>query len=525
MSIAIPRANDTASRGQVRKETAAIRPISLLAVALSAVFIATPFLQPALFPLAWIAFFPLYWAVLNARGKREAFLLAWLAGTFAHLIGFYWIDHTVRVFGGIPIGLSEVVLLGFATLNSLHIALFGLLVFICGMGPLQLFPPLLWVALEFFAPQLFPWHLANTQARFLPFIQSADLVGPYGASFLLAWMSAVLYSTLFSRGTAAFAGAAVCAVALIGNVVYGESRLKQVAAEMNAAPKLEIAAIQGSIDVSMKWNPALIEANLKPYLDLTGKTPGARLYLWPESAIEAWIPQDAQRIPPAMLPSLPPGSSLIFGAQSFLGDPNLPGMKAFNSAFQVDANGRVLGHYNKQVLLAFGEYLPLAPVLGKIPFMPPIGEGFTRGAGPVTLDDPRGVKAAPLICYEDIMPEIARRAVGEKDANLLVNMTNDAWFGATVAPRQHARLSQLRAIETRRTLVRVTNTGLTTVIDAKGETVQELPIFTPGVLTAKVEMMEGKTPYVKYGDWFGWLVTVIAFALVGWRWRKAKMAM
>jgi apolipoprotein N-acyltransferase len=120
------------------------------------------------------------------------------------------------------------------------------------------------------------------------------------------------------------------------------------------------------------------------------------------------------------------------------------------------------------------------------------------------------------------MPELARAAVAEKSANLLVNMTNDAWFGRTIAPYQHAQLSQLRAIENRRTLVRVTNTGLTTIIDARGATVQELSIYTAGVLTATVDLMEGKTPYVTYGDWFGWMVTVIALGVVGWSWKRIK---
>jgi apolipoprotein N-acyltransferase len=503
-------------------EDAASKRLVALAVSLTAVLLAAPFLKPELFPLAWIAFLPLYWCVLRAPTPRKAFFRAWVAGASAHVIGFYWIDQTVRVFGGIPFGLSEIVLLGFAALNSLHIALFGLLVYFCGLGPLMLFPPLLWTAIEFFAPQLFPWHLTNSQAGFLAFVQSADLFGPYGASFLLAWTSAVLYGLFFTRaagGRDRFAGAALCAAALIANLVYGELRLRQTAEQMSAAPKIEIAAIQGSVDIDMKWDPGRVEANLKPYLDLTRKTPGARLYLWPESAVEAWVPEDAERLPPELMPSLPPGSSLIFGARSFRGDPRSPDVKAFNSAFHIDATGRVLGHYHKQALLAFGETLPFAPVLGKIPFMPPIGEGFTRGEGPVALAA-GGVKAAPLICYEDIMPELARAAVAEKNANLLVNMTNDAWFGRTIAPYQHARLSQLRAIETRRTLVRVTNTGLTTIIDARGATVKDLPIYAPGVLTAKVELMEGKTPYVKYGDWFGWAVTVAALGVVAWRWKK-----
>src|ERR1051325_3603964 len=130
-------------------QTAAAKPavergarFGISAAALAGVLIAAPFLHPAFFLLAWIAFVPLYWAVVRARRPREAFLIAWLAGAIAHVMGFYWVEHAGRVFGGIPFGLSEIVLLGFAALNSLHIALFGLLIFFCGIGPLALIPAL-----------------------------------------------------------------------------------------------------------------------------------------------------------------------------------------------------------------------------------------------------------------------------------------------------------------------------------------------------------------------------------------------
>jgi apolipoprotein N-acyltransferase len=195
-------------------------------------------------------------------------------------------------------------------------------------------------------------------------------------------------------------------------------------------------------------------------------------------------------------------------------------MKAYNSALLIDADGRVRGRYHKQVLLAFGEYIPFAPVLSKVPGMPPIGEGFSRGAGPATLDLPGGIKVAPLICYEDLMPELARKFVREKGANLLVNLTNDAWFGDTAAPRAHARLAQWRAIETRKSLVRVTNTGLTTVINPKGEMRETLPLFSPGVLTAKVEIMEGETLYVRFGDWFAWITVAGALLILLRTWKQ-----
>jgi apolipoprotein N-acyltransferase len=112
------------------------------------------------------------------------------------------------------------------------------------------------------------------------------------------------------------------------------------------------------------------------------------------------------------------------------------------------------------------------------------------------------------------MPELSRAFVTTSNANVLVNLTNDAWYGRTAAPWQHARLAQWRAIETRRSLVRVTNTGVTSVINAKGEMVEWLPIFTPAVLKAEVEILEGETFYVRFGDWFAWSMTLVSLAVL-----------
>jgi apolipoprotein N-acyltransferase len=112
------------------------------------------------------------------------------------------------------------------------------------------------------------------------------------------------------------------------------------------------------------------------------------------------------------------------------------------------------------------------------------------------------------------MPELSRRFVREGKANLLVNLTNDAWYGKTVAPWQHARLAKWRAIETRRSLLRVTNTGVTVFINAKGEMVEALPIFIPAVLKTQVEILEGETFYVRFGDWFAWGITLVVVAIV-----------
>ncbi len=485
---------------------------------------AAPFLFPVLFPLTWIVFVPLFWLLRQPGSRRQVFLYGWFAGVVANIFGFYWLDYTIRVFGGFPYGASELIFLVFSAYAALPLALFALLVRLFGLGSFHLLPALFWVTIEFWFPYLFPWHLANSQSQFLFLIQSADLVGPYGTSFILVWVNTTLYAAIFSRraGTRALVrvGAAMSAL-LIATLLYGHLRLKSVDADMRAARTLSVAAIQGSIDIREKWNLAYLERNLKSYQEITKKIQGVSLVIWPETAVEAWVPENIAQLPREVLPELQADTSFIFGARSFRGKPATPGVKAFNSAFLVDAEGRVLSYYHKQVLLAFGEYIPFAAALSKLPGLPPIGDGFTPGDGPLTLDLPGGVKAASLICYEDLMPALARRFVAEKGANLLVNLTNDAWFGDTVAPWQHARLSQWRAIETRRSLVRVTNTGLTTVINPKGEIGRTLPPFSSGVLTAKVEIMEGESLYVRFGDWFAWLVTLLSLGVLLWQWHSS----
>jgi apolipoprotein N-acyltransferase len=426
-----------------------------------------------------------------------------------NLLGFHWLVYTISVFGGFSYALSGVIFLLFASLAAVQVALFGLLIRVCGLGPLNLFPAIFWVAIEFWFPNLFPWQLGNSQTPILTLIQTADVVGPYGTSFLVMWLNTTIYSALFSRDRrvqASLRSAAALGVLVITVLLYGHYRLSEIALEMEAAPKLTVAGVQGNIGVQMKWNPEQVKHNLDSYLDLTKETQGVELVIWPETAVEEWVPEEIRRLPPELLLSSN-STYFIFGARSFRGNLSGPNFEAFNSAFLADGRGRILGRYHKQALLAFGEYIPFASVLSRLPGIPPLGS-FSEGEGPRTLDFSDGVRVGALICYEDLMPALSRRFVTEGRANLLVNLTNDAWYGRTVAPWQHARLAQWRAIETRRSLVRVTNTGVTMVINAKGEMVQALPIFTAGVLTQSVEIMEGKTLYSRFGDWFAWLLTL-----------------
>jgi apolipoprotein N-acyltransferase len=492
---------------------------------ISAVLLSAPFLSPYFFPLAWLAFVPLCRAVDRQESLRRAGIVGWLVGFLANLFGFHWLVYTISVFGGFPYAVSIVVFLLYAALQGAQTALFALLLKRFGYGPLLLFPVVFWVASEFWFPFLFPWHLANSQSSFLSFLQTADLVGAYGASFLVMWCNVILARTVAAKKEGSilpWVPALVCAIGVIGSLAYGHLRLHRVAAEIKAAPKLSIAAVQGNIPVGMKWDPRQMKTNLEAHVKLTRNIAGAQVVIWPESAIEEWLPNSLPQLPKEFIDLLElKGAHFIFGARSFSGTFAGPNFKAFNTAFLTDAQGRVLGRYHKQVLLAFGEYLPFSSILSKLPAMP-FADGFTAGDGPSTLDLPGGGKIAPLICYEDLMPELPREFIRRRKANLLANITNDAWYGDSVALWQHAQLAQLRAIETRRTLLRVTNTGATTVIDATGATIQSLPTFTGAVMSSNVELLDEETFYVRFGDWFAWGISFISLLVVLMYWRKTQ---
>ena len=438
-------------------------------------------------------------------------------GTAAHLIGFHWLVYTISVFGGFPYPISAVVFLAYAVLQGLQIAIFAFLVRSIGFGPLQILPAVFWVALEFWFPLLFPWYLANSQVAFSWFIQTADLVGPYGAGFVLMWFNAAIYRVVIAEKNehpARLLAAAYAALFALVSLVYGYQRLQTVGEEMAKARKLPVAAVQGNIDIDLKWNPTLVQQNLEKHKNLTSQLEAVPLVIWPESAIEVWLPDELIYLPDKLMPQLKAEQSrFIFGAKSFRGKPGTPDFQAFNTAFITDKSGRILGRYHKQVLLAFGEYLPFAKLLSLLPAMP-FADGFTAGSGPVTFHLPRGIRIGSLICYEDLMPDLSRKFVKETRANVLVNLTNDAWYGKSVGPWQHARLAQSRAIETRRSLLRVTNTGVTSLINAKGEMVQSLPMFTPAILKTEVEILDDETYYVRFGDWFAWGMTIISLGLM-----------
>ena len=237
------------------------------------------------------------------------------------------------------------------------------------------------------------------------------------------------------------------------------------------------------------------------------------LVIWPESTITDFIPastRDARFS--TLLPFLNNGSAFLVGALTYSSR-----TEYHNSSLLIRPDGSVAEPYHKMILMPFGEYTPFASVL---PFLKDINATagqFTAGKAPAVLSYPLSngteAKLSPLICYEDIVPSIARDAVN-KGAELLINQTNDAWFGDTVAPYQHHIIASFRAIETDRYLLRSTNTGLTAVVDPLGRTLASLLPYTEGILPMEVSLRDTKTVFTRVPVPFMWLLLAAAGVVI-----------
>ena len=230
--------------------------------------------------------------------------------------------------------------------------------------------------------------------------------------------------------------------------------------------------------------------------------PGS-LVVWPEGAVPAYIPAAIGAVgDPPILPWVGDGSAYLVGAYSFL-----PNEEKFNTAFAVYPEGEVPMPYFKQVLIPFGEYMPLASYFPWLNTLNAKAGVFSAGtetkvfAYPMHRPDGSAytLKVSPLICYEDTVPALAREAT-QKGAELLVNISSDAWFGRSLAPHQHHLIAAFRAIENRRYLVRSTTTGLSAVVDPLGHTIATIPPFSEGTITAKVSLLDDRGAYT---NWVG----------------------
>jgi apolipoprotein N-acyltransferase len=492
------------------------------AAALSGALIAACFLWFDLFPLAWIAFVPLLWAVGTTTTARDAARLGLVAGVVTNVPAFYWLVYTIHVFGGFGYPLSVFFYACLSLYTASEFVLFALALRRTGPGPLALAAPLLWVTLEFLFPNLFPWRMAHCQLHVPLLMQIGDVTGPYGLSFVMLWISAALVAVIRQpRRVAPLLAAGTATVAV---VVYGAVRLPMIDSAMRAAPTVGVGLVQGNVSIKEKGDIRYFDINLDKYQQLSEDLQkDVDVIVWPETVSLRWVPADAPRLEGKDNPFDDLRSSLIFGGLAFrLRGQDEPDQ--FNSEFLIGPGGVMLGRYDKHILMPFGEYIPLASYFPGLKTLSPETGEFTAGRGTTLFTIPGKATIGPLICYEDLLAHMSRHAT-QAGAEVLLNILNDAWYGNTAAPYQHQALALWRAIENRRYLLRGSNSGVTSMIDAAGRVVAEAGLFRPEVVTGRVPRLHLATFYTRFGDVFGWsVVAAAAWILVRGRVRQGLEA-
>ncbi len=473
--------------------------------------------------VAWSALVPLLIALRDVP-LRTGFRIGFVTGLIHYLTLMYWLVQTFQTYGQLPLYLAVPILLLLSAYLSLFIGAFSALVVCLYRKPVWgwIMIPVAWVSLEYLRSFLLtglPWELLGySQFVRLHLIQISDILGVYGVSFLLLLANAVLFMLLMwttgqplngTKINKRVLGSYVCVfVGALGLTWgYGFWRIHWIDQRVKHSKSIKIAVIQGNIDQGIKWNPDFQVATTKKYIELSklAQNENPDLVVWPETATPFYFLHDLQLSKMVLTGIKDAKSDFFIGSPSYARVKNR--IAYFNSVYVMAPDGKIFGKYDKVHLVPFGEYVPLKkwlPFIGKI--VEQVGD-FQAGQKGNTIDW-NGLKLGPLICYEIIFPYLARE-MAKNQAVLLVNITNDAWYGRSSAPYQHFSKAVFRAVENRRALVRSANTGISGFIDPAGRVLAETAIFEDAVLTQRVPLIREMTLYTRFGDLFARICLVI----------------
>ncbi len=494
----------------------------------------TGILYPLCFPnfdlgwLAWVVLIPLHFAI-EGLPPRRAFWWGWLAGTIAFVGVMFWVITAMSLYGQVPLIVSLLLMLLLASYLGAFIGLYAL-----GISWGQQSRPImlaigggcLWVALEFLRTHFLsglPWALLGySQYQWLTVIQFADMTGVYGVSFLIVLVNSTLASLLLwnlhqprSPGIPFPRSTLFTTVTALGLVLsYGMWKMDTQSKLDSQAPQLNIGLVQANIDQAHKWDKAYRQETLRRYADLSAQAAqNVDLLVWPEAATPFLFEREPDYQGKVLQIVHDAQSPLLFGSPALRhesdGTPYL-----LNSAYLLTQSGRVAGIYDKRHLVPFGEYIPLRTLLFFLDKLV-VGIGdFKAGTGPLTLTLAKDsslpeTRFGVAICFEVIFPNEVRQMVKE-GADFLVTITNDAWFGHSVAPYQHFGMVVLRAVENRTAFARAANTGISGFIAPDGRILAATPIFTQEAITGSIPFRKTTTIYTTFGDVFAWACVIMA---------------
>ena len=432
---------------------------------------------------------------------RRALLRGYLFGLGEFGLGVSWVYVSIHDFGGAGIASAGALTTLFVAFWAVFPALAAYLCAKLTNINRVLLMPVIWLLVEYLRGYWvldgFPWLLAGYSQLETPLAGYVPVIGVYGTGFLVA------LSASFILFFAQYKNVKIAGVLVVLWVIGGYLQTVQWT-EAIGTP-IKVALIQGNITQDKKWLPENKINTLRLYKTLTEQHWDAKVIVWPESSIPAYLSevneiflmplnQLAQQHNTDLIVSLPIDSA---------------SGERYNAAMTL---GSHIADYRKKHLLPFGETMPWQPLSGFILSQLKLRLGdFTAGASNQPLLSAGGYSFITSICYEDVFGDYAIK--GLENAAYLINVTNDGWFGDSIEPHQHLQMARMRALETGRFLLRSTNTGLTAIIAPNGSIIQQLPLFEVAVLSDNIIPMRGLTPYAKIGD--APIMYVIALLLLG----------
>jgi apolipoprotein N-acyltransferase len=534
------------------------------AAGLSAGLLELPFplagpLPPVRSIVAWFALVPLLWAVLRgseaaARPLRRAFLLAYVCGVLWYAGNCYWIYDTMKIHGDLPPVVSALLLVGFSLVLGLYFGLFGLGVALVrkrlGVAWALVAAPFLWAGLDLAGARItsVPWdQLGYSQVDNALVNQLAPWTGVYGITFLLVAANALLVgrfllSSVRQRGISGAVGFVVLASGSAG--LYHPPKPPTTATAVLVQPNLDVLAEQDNVwDAPQIWNQhiaqfaRLADEQCKTYIagiPQTGAPNGEivcppyathpDLVVWPEAPAFSFEESDPRfRQTMSSLARTEQSTFVVGGVGVNISDAQHT-FDEYNSAMIIAADGSRVGRYDKIHLVPFGEYIPFNNLLTFAHKLTGRVSHFSRGREHTVFRvvDQRGQmhRYGIFICYEAVFADEVRH-FAQNGAEVLVNISDDGWYGDTSASWQHLNMARMRAIENRRWILRDTNTGVTAAIDPYGRVRQSIPRHRVDALPAEFGFRNDVTFYTAHGDVFAWLCAFAAVGIGCWSVRKS----
>lgn len=465
--------------------------------------------------------------LLMAMGLRygvDRYAPPYLAGIICYTIGFCWLPHTIIDFGGFNMFFGLTIFSLFVLTGALQWIVF---MFFYRRFQLPLAERMglrgacTWAAATTATPRIFLWEIAHSQINFTPFIQIADIAGTTFITFVMFWVSEALVRLIGEREKNRLL--LIPLGLFFASLLYGYHMMDKIEALMNEAREQEVVVVQGNIPISMKHEPGAFAKNRVKYETLSKPLLSPeRIVIWPETAIMNPVfaragTADQDNYLPKLYQS---GASMLVGALTYDLD-----RLYYNSAVAIFRDGTVPYPYHKQILMPFGEYTPFGNIF---PWLKEInstvgdfGSGKTSAVLEFPMTDTAGanytLKISPLICYEDIVPSLGQEGT-RNGAELLVNMTNDGWFGESFAPWQHHLIAAFRAVENHRFFIRSTNSGYTAIVNPLGHTTAYLDPFHEGTLLERVKLLSYKSLYTSVVGEIPWYtLTALVIVIVVFR--------